>query len=82
MNEVLAVLYCCFLENYGFSPNCIIPKKYHESDLFFTFSNLMVYMRDSFLREMDHSRNGIQGRIRTFSQIMKVMEPHAFNTIE
>jgi hypothetical protein len=34
MNEILAVLYYCFL-------NDTIPNKYHESDLFFTFQNLM-----------------------------------------
>jgi hypothetical protein len=53
MNEILAVLYFCFKEN------DVIPKKYNESDLYFTFQNLMESTRDSFLREMDKTKNGI-----------------------
>jgi TBC1 domain family member 13 len=34
MNEVLAVLYYCFLIQ---DPNCVVSNKYFESDLFFTF---------------------------------------------
>lgn len=69
MNEVLAVLYYCYVENDfeddnegGDSP--IIPSMYHESDLFFSFSNIMVELRDGFLRELDKEKNGIQGRIK------------------
>jgi len=37
----------------------IIPTKYHESDLFFSFSNIMVELRDGFLRELDKEKKGI-----------------------
>ena len=77
MNEVLAVIYYCYYEQ-----NSVILTKYHESDLFFSFSNIMVEMRDGFLRELDKEKNGIQGRIKTFAEIMKVVEPHAYHTIE
>ena len=77
MNEVLAVIYYCYYEQ-----NSVILNKYHESDLFFSFSNIMVEMRDGFLRELDKEKNGIQGRIKMFSDIMKVVEPHAYHTIE
>ena len=53
MNEILAVLYYCFKDN------DVIPSKYNESDLYFTFQNMMGMIKDSFLREMDHTRNGI-----------------------
>jgi hypothetical protein len=56
MNEVLAVLYYCFVVN-DYSEDKdedpVIPSMYHESDLFFSFSNIMVELRDGFLRELD-----------------------------
>ena len=62
MNEVLAVLYYCFLycdynNEKEYPPN--IDNKYLESDLFFSFSNIMVELRDGFLRELDKEKNGI-----------------------
>lgn len=85
MNEVLAVIYYCYVmndysEDNGDDP--IIPSMYHESDLFFSFSNIMVELRDGFLRELDKEQNGIQGRIKKYSDIMKVVEPHAYHSIE
>ena len=54
MNEVLAVIYYCYYEQ-----NSVILTKYHESDLFFSFSNIIIEMRDGFLRELDKEKNGI-----------------------
>lgn len=90
MNEVLAVIFYCYLENDSYShdyefpedPKAVIPIKYHESDLFFSFTNIMAEMKDGFLRELDKEKNGIQGRIRHYAEIMKVVEPHAYHTIE
>jgi len=42
----------------------------------------MTEMRDGFLRELDKEKSGIQGRIKQFADIMKVVEPHAHYTIE
>lgn len=85
MNEVLAVIYYCYVMN-DYSEDDdeepIIPSMYHESDLFFSFSNMMVELRDGFLRELDKEQNGIQGRIKKYSDIMKVVEPHAYHSIE
>ena len=70
MNEVLAVIYYAYMEHDYSSTieeiDCdpIIPTKYHESDLFFSFSNIMIELRDGFLRELDKEKNGIQGRIK------------------
>lgn len=67
MNEVLAVIYFCYYE-YDFYPHgdemAIVPYQYHESDLFFSFSNIMIELRDGFLRELDKEKTGIQGRIK------------------
>jgi TBC1 domain family member 13 len=81
MNEVLAVIYYCFIEQDARDER-IIPMKYTESDAFFAFSNIMIQLRDGFLRELDKESNGIQGRIKQFSEIMKAVEPHAHRTIE
>lgn len=51
MNEVLAVLYYCF---FSFNDDKVINSNdYLESDLFFCFNNLMIEIRDGFLRELD-----------------------------
>jgi hypothetical protein len=50
MNEVLAVLYYCF---WSFGDESVISSKYLESDLFFCFNNLMIEIRDGFIRDMD-----------------------------
>ena len=44
MNEVLAVIYYCFLEQDRRESDggAFIPRKYAESDAFFAFSNIMV----------------------------------------
>jgi hypothetical protein len=42
----------------------------------------MQELRDGFLRELDKEKTGIQGRIKQYAEIMKVVEPHAYHTIE
>ena len=69
MNEVLAVIYYCYLEYDKHRQDeviedeslhlSVIARKYHESNLFFSFSNIMVEMQDGFLRELDKEKNGI-----------------------
>jgi hypothetical protein len=59
MNEVLAVIYYCFYEQDFQGEEAVIPHKYYESDLFFSFSNIMVELRDGFLRELDKEKTGI-----------------------
>ena len=49
MNEVLAVIYYCYLkcdnhrevDHEADDSLAIIPRKYHEADLFFSFTNVM-----------------------------------------
>ena len=79
MNEVLAVIYYCFLDKDNSSPS--IPLKYLESDLFFCFTNLMRELKDGFLRELDKEKTGIHGRIKQYDEILKSVEPHAHHSI-
>lgn len=79
MNEVLAVLYFCFLDKDNQNP--IIENRYLESDLFFSFTNLMTELKDGFLRELDKEKTGIHGRIKQYDEILKSVEPNAHNTI-
>ena len=60
MNEILAVIYYCF---WCFGDETIISNKYLESDLFFCFNNLMIEIRDGFLRELDKEKSGITGKV-------------------
>ena len=42
----------------------------------------MIELRDGFLRELDKEKSGIQGRIKHYAEILKIVEPHAWHTIE
>lgn len=78
MNEILAVIYYCFL---AFGDENVIENKYLESDLFFCFTNLMIEVRDGFLRELDKEKSGIAGRINAFQKILKVVEPKVYKNL-
>ena len=80
MNEILAVIYYCFwphLENYANVEDDPFAE-YFESDLFFCFTMLMAEIRDGFLRAMDNEPTGINGKIRTFSQLMLKIDPELY----
>ena len=94
MNEVLAVLYICFR---GIAPineqdqvkklerstnKNIIEEKYIESDLFVAFTNVMVDMRDGFLRELDKEPSGMQGHINNYKNILSYLDPELHDVIE
>ena len=58
MNEVLAVIYYCFLKQ-DYKENPVFDGKFLESDLFFAFTNIMIELKDGFLRELDKEKSGI-----------------------
>jgi hypothetical protein len=41
-----------------------------EADLFVVFQNLMVELRDSFLRELDKEATGLQGYIDFYNKVL------------
>ena len=67
MNELIAVIYYCF---WKFGNEALISPEYHESDVFFCFSNLMSELKDGFLRDLDKERNGIDGKC---SRLLRVL---------
>ncbi len=79
MNEVLAVLYYCF---WSFADFSVIPVEYLESDLFFCFTNLMIEIRDGFIRDMDQEQSGITGKVAAFAEILKVIDPKVYANLE
>ena len=62
MNEVLAIIYICFTHLTD-AEMPIIEPKYNEASLFHAFSNIMIDLRDGFLRELDKEESGISGHI-------------------
>jgi TBC1 domain family member 13 len=78
MNEVLAVLYYCF---WGFGDESIISQKYLESDLFFCFNNLMIEIRDGFMRELDREASGISGRVQSYANLLKEVDPLVYRNL-
>jgi hypothetical protein len=79
MNEILAVLYYCFL---SFGDDSIVSHDYLESDLFFCFNNLMIEVRDGFLRELDKEESGITGRVKSYAEILKVVDPVVYRNLK
>jgi hypothetical protein len=79
MNEVLAILYYCFQ---GLETSEYIDQAYIEADIFTAFSNLMVDIRDCFLRELDQEPTGINGHIHHYRAILGTLEPATLETIE
>ena len=62
MNEVLAVIYYCFRKDEG-----LFTFAQTEADIFVAFTNLMVTMRDSFLRELDKEESGLEGHMKHYA---------------
>lgn len=77
MNEILAILYHCFWHDD--KPD---NREYFESDLFFTFTNLMAEIRDGFLREMDSEITGINGKIKSFEFMLKQIDEEVYNHLD
>lgn len=78
MNEILAVLYYCF---WKFGNEAIISTEYLESDLFFTFSNLMSDLKDGFLRDLDKETTGIYGKCSSFMEVVRLVDPDVFDQL-
>lgn len=58
MNEVLAVIYFT-LKMQDIPNDPLFGEKYIESDTFFCFVNIMMELKDGFIRELDNEKNGI-----------------------
>jgi TBC1 domain family member 13 len=76
MNEILAVLYYCF---WKFGNEAAISTEYLESDLFFCFSNLMSEVQDRFMRDLDKEKEGINGKCKSFENVLRLVDPEVYN---
>ena len=45
-----------------------------EADVFSAFTNLMVDLRDGFLRELDRESSGLDGHILHFDRVLHVLD--------
>lgn len=53
----------------------MIGEEFLESDLFFCFNNLMMEVRDGFLRELDREDSGIIGKVKSYALILQKVDP-------
>lgn len=63
MNEILATLYYCLhetSEDFG---------AYFESELFYSFEKVMEDLKNGFIRAMDNTDSGINGKIKKFADM-------------
>lgn len=78
MNEVLAVLYLCFVnENF-----LLVEEKFIESDLFVIFTSLMESLRGLFLRELDKEDSGLNGFVIQYKKVLEITDPELYEVLE
>jgi hypothetical protein len=71
MNEILATIFFCFAKD----PNPFFNKLENlEADVFYCFENLLLEIKDIFLREKDETEKGIQRRIDIISDKLKKLD--------
>lgn len=86
MNEIIGPIYYTFatdpdLEWRGESqrrsfqerPDCLLENA--EADAFYCFTNLMIHIRDNFMKIYDHSEFGILVRMQRFLTLLKQTDP-------
>lgn len=56
--------------------------KSFESDVFKAFTNLMVDLRDGFLRELDRESSGLDGHINHYDRVLHVLDEETWNLID
>ncbi|CRH02452.1 TBC domain protein, putative [Plasmodium relictum] len=69
MNEILAPLYFIIFND----PLCNCPLQ-GEADTFFCFIELMQKQKDVFCEGLDNTDNGINGKLKKFSLLLKIKE--------
>lgn len=77
MNEVLAMIYYCFFKDQG-----LFTFQQNEADVFVAFSNMMVIMRDGFLRELDKEDSGLEGHMKHYAEVLGKVDPDLCEVIE
>jgi hypothetical protein len=73
MNELLAPIYYCFSND----PNMFF-KNSIEAECFYCFENLMLEIKEIFLKEKDHTSTGIHARINKIDGMLELVEPDLY----
>jgi hypothetical protein len=74
MNEILAPIYYCFSSD----PNEFFNKNV-EADVFYCFENLMLEIKEIFLREKDNTEAGIKFRINKINVLLEFYDPELYD---
>lgn len=74
MNELLAPIYYCFSND----SNSLF-KNSVEADCFYCFENLMLEIKEIFLKEKDHTSTGIHARIKRIDSMIELVDPDLHN---
>ncbi|UJR09676.1 hypothetical protein I4U23_013910 [Adineta vaga] len=77
MNEIIGPIYYTFATD----PN---PewREHAEADAFYCFTNLMIHIRDNFMKIYDHSEFGILVRMQRLLMLLKKTEPDIYYLFE
>ncbi|CAF4980407.1 unnamed protein product [Rotaria sp. Silwood1] len=59
-----------------------IPMEYAEADAFYCFTNLMIHIRDNFMKIYDHSEFGILVRMQRFLMLLKKTDSKIYYLFE
>lgn len=95
MNEVCAVIYYTFwmggnliikedeFQDFFLSSATVNSQgfKSFEADVFKAFTNIMVDLRDGFLRELDRESSGLDGHIIHFDRVLHVLDQKTWSLI-
>uniref|UniRef100_A0A915J1P4 Rab-GAP TBC domain-containing protein n=1 Tax=Romanomermis culicivorax TaxID=13658 RepID=A0A915J1P4_ROMCU len=74
MNEILGPIYYVFASDADNE-----WRKFAEADTFFCFQNLMSEIRDNFIRTMDDSSLGIEFRMKTLFEKLRLKDEKVYN---
>ena len=77
MNEILAPIYYCFAQD----PNPSYQKSV-EADAFNCFTLLMAELRDTFVKSLDSSDTGLQGKMQTLQEFEYRLVPRVYRKLE
>ncbi|CAF4165350.1 unnamed protein product [Rotaria socialis] len=77
MNEIIGPIYYTFATD----PN-LEWREHAEADTFYCFTNLMIHLRENFMKVYDKSEFGILGRMQKFSMLLKELDKEVHEYFE
>ena len=60
----------------------IFRLEHAEADTFYCFTNLMIHIRDNFMKVYDHSEFGILQRMQRFNALLKQIDGEVHDSLE